>query len=123
MATYVTKEDYLNKFGVDLDLELSPISYFEGVGSPASSFLNEIEDICLLRLSKYDFPASLSDYQKKQLKNGILYQAKYVLQEGDLFNQSGIQENGAVIDISKLAFSPIATEYFRNCGLMNLRMC
>lgn len=127
MAKYVTKEDYLQTFNEDLNLILGANWNCSDVGNPASSFLSEIEDLCILELStKYDFSGNPStEHQLMCLKKGILYQAKYVLQEGDIHNNSGLNaETGAFIPsdvMERIGMSRTAMKWFLNGGMANVR--
>lgn len=121
-----TNEDMLHYKGINLEDEFGPQ---DDVGNQVKRSINDVElwliDFCCLN---YDFNKTrddLSPKQKESFKRAVCEQIDYILDNGDLRNLSGVdQETGMVIDASilnKRGISPTAFMILRRVGMCNLR--
>ena len=124
----VTKEDYLQEFGVDLDNELVGIVDFDGVDSPTPFFILQIENWCKDYLQynySFDGNPSLNPTREKYFKRGVCYQIQYIIHNGSINVESGFnQESNTIIskaELNKLALSQDAYRCFRLGGMANMR--
>lgn len=89
---YITKDDYLNYFGEDLDMVLPNL---DAIDNKAERFIKQVEDDVDVFLNTKCFKRidyiynRLSDYQKECYKKALLNQCKYKLRNGDIGNDSG----------------------------------
>lgn len=123
---YITKDDFKEYFGIDLDIELKDD---DNASNKANAFLLRIEN----RMSAFlnarfyknidtDYP-KFSDYQKQHYKLALLEQAYYVLLNGDISADSGYSMvDGKKISRSELngiKISSNTVEELILCGLWN----
>lgn len=121
---YITADDYLQYFGVDLNAVLPDDDapngkaerFIKGVEDDVSLFLQEK---CFRRID--DEYHLFSDHQKECYKLALLNQCKYKLRNGDIGNDSGYDPNtGEIIAASKLSnlvLSQKTISYLKNAGL------
>lgn len=124
--TLVTKEDYLEFSGINLDEELTSLAINDLGDNPAPRFIKGIEDWCKLKLSMppYYWDGIFNTlHQKNLFKEGILYQISYVLKNGNIGNDSGYNmASGNLVprsELEKISMSEDAKNCFRVAGLMN----
>ncbi len=125
-AKFVTPDDYTNFFGQNLNAMLK---IKDNTSNVANIFLMHTEDKILNRIDATSFRTNrwevedLSDLQLENLQKAILYQAEYMIRNGDIFSDSGYDlEKGEVISIEKLqkiAICRTSIDLLKNCGLFN----
>lgn len=90
-------------------------------------FLMQIEDMLLTRVDVMTFRNNawedLTEFQLECLQKAIIYEAEYILRNGDLFTDSGYdEEKGIVItqeQLNKIAICSVSKDYLIRCGLWN----
>lgn len=123
-----TNEDVIHYKGYDLNNELASVSINDTNILPADQAINDVElwliDYINLNYSFTGTRDDLSQTQKERFKRAVCEQIDYILDNGDLRNISGInQENGIVIDaniLNKRGIAPNALSNLRMCGLANI---
>lgn len=121
---FVTPDDFQNYTGKSLDELLDKNA---NISNASNLFLLRVEDCLLSRLDNLSFRTvgydDLSDFQLESLQKAIIYQAEYMIRNGDIFTDSGYDiERGEVIDFDKLqrvAICPTSVDLLKNCGLYN----
>jgi hypothetical protein len=104
---YVTKQDYLNFAGVDLDLELKKSNY-DNPSRAVEIFINKIERSCEEYLYSTYF---VDNFDSAAFKQAVLYQIEYTLMHGDI----------SVNNPQKLPFlSPGAFRVLQRAGMCNI---
>lgn len=101
---YVTKQDYLNFTGIDLDMEL-----YDGdqVSNKSERFIERVEDFSIKYLSQhFDFDSSMIEESPflEKFKKGLMVQIEYTIANG-----------------WTNTMSDEALYYFRSCGFCNIR--
>lgn len=124
----VTKTDYMNYAGVDLDAELAARAVNDYGDNPAPRFINAIENYCKsYLLENYNWDGTLSaGNQLTRYKKGILYQIEHILTYGNLSVAEKFVETGQIItpaELNRIKISDAAMREFRLGGLANLRRC
>jgi len=124
--TIVTREDYLQFSGIDLDVELTSRIVNDIGDNPSPRFIYGIEQWCKLQCKKppYVWNGNLTTaHQKECFKEGILYQIQWVLKNGNISNDAGYNmANGTIIprtELDKIGMSPNTKDSFRLGGLLN----
>lgn len=123
-AKFVTPDDYNNFFGQNLNAMLK---IKDNTSNVANIFLMHVENKVLERIDSTSFRVEnwdrLSELQLEKLQQAILYQAEYVIRNGDIFSDSGYDlEKGEVISIEKLqkiAICRTSIDFLKNAGLFN----
>lgn len=126
---YITPDEFKLYTGRDLNYELHDD---DNTSNKAFAFLNRIE----VRMSAYidanynrnidaEYPV-FSDYQKEHYKYALLEQALYVLNNGEISQDSGYDpEHGVVANTGVLKYiklSDNAREHLVLCGLLNRQL-
>src|SRR5574344_903206 len=115
---YITKKDYFDKRGIDLEIELKG-SVIDNTSKKVEIFISQTEEWLINYLaSKYDFSEEMitaTSYQEEAFKTAVIYQIDYIRRNGIL---SADSEN------TKKAMSPDAYNVLFNAGFCNiLRGC
>lgn len=127
MAKYINKDDYLKKFGDDLDMKFKTSNFT--TDNAVDNFLEQIEDETILFLkANYHQAIPISTIVEtdddgnyvhpeffKDFKNGLLYQARYVFENGQ-----------GTLDSERPNFSTLsrpAKNCFKLACLCNLNEC
>ncbi|MCM1556758.1 MAG: hypothetical protein NC087_04410 [Anaeroplasma bactoclasticum] len=125
--TQVTKEDYLQFAGIDLDAELASLAINDVGDNPAPRFIKGVEDWCRTKLMNPPYcwgGEFITEWQRTQFKEGVMHQIAYVLKNGNISNDSGYNmANGTLIprlELEKIGMASNARDCFRLGGLMNL---
>ena len=122
-----TKEDYLERKGIDLDVELA--SQINDVGdAPSLRCINEVEEWMIDYINNhFTFSgdrSNLSNVQKKWFKRAIIEQIEYILNNGDLSIESGFKvDTGVIISntvLDKISLAPNAYRALRRTNLANV---
>ena len=121
---FVKPNDFFNYTGIDLQERFKSEN---NESNKANIFLMQIEDTLLARIDNMSFRNvtwdELSDFQLENLQKAIIYQAEYILRNGDLFTDSGFDiERGEIISFDKLQKISIcrtSIDLLKNCGLLN----
>lgn len=106
MAQYVTKQDYFDFSGIDLDIELRK-SNSDNPSKAVDIFLTRVENWCLDYLEHHYF---VNDIDEEYFKKGVLHQIDYVRRHGEISINTGS-------DIKVL--SPDAFKAFKAGGMAN----
>lgn len=122
-----TNEDMIRLKGIDLNEELVIVKINDSNADKAAQAIYDVEtwliDYINLNYSFNGTREDLSDYQKERFKKAVCEQIDYILDNGDLRNISGInQDTGIVIDsaiLEKRGLAPSALQNLRMCGLAN----
>lgn len=123
-----TNEDMMRLKGIDLNEELVSTQTNDSNAKTAEQAINDVEEWLINYVNlNYSFKGGredLSPYQKERFKKAVCEQIDYILDNGDLRNISGInQDNNTIIDIAileKRGIAPSALMNLRMCGLANL---
>jgi len=128
MEKYITKDDYLIAKGINLDIELQNN---DNASRKVERFIEEVTDWCVgylittyavneLNEDLYPF-SDLAEFRQKFFRKGVIEQIEYMLSEGDISIQSGInQELAIVVDYSKVFLGPKAYQAFYRGGFCNI---
>ena len=123
-----TNEDLMRLKGIDLNVELVSAQTNDSNAKTAEQAINDVEEWLINYVNlNYSFKGDredLSPYQKERFKKAVCEQIDYILENGDLRNISGInQDNNTTIDIATLekrGIAPSALMNLRKCGLANI---
>jgi len=115
---YITKKDYFDARGIDLEIELKG-SVTDNPSKQVEIFISQTEEWLINYLaSKYDFSEEMitaTSYQESAFKKAVIYQIDYIRRNGNLSVDS---EN------TKQVLSPDAYNVLSNAGFCNiLRGC
>lgn len=81
---YVTKQDYFDFSGIDLQVELSGTNT-DNPSDIVDIFLSRIEDWCLSYLSfQYNVQPTSDEWDLAQFKKGVLHQIDYIRINGEI---------------------------------------
>lgn len=127
MPKYVTKDDFRNFTGIDLDLELRDK---DDTSNKSNIFISQIENWCETYIQYHSAQkieyASLTTEQQEHFKRGILYQMEYVIRNSDISSDSGYNpEQGPIVDINyleRIALSNNAKMEFHMAGVWTRKM-
>ena len=119
-----TEQEYKNEYGEDISI----IS--DGLDDNSNKTNRNINMACnriYLYITKTSTSAipdddDLSTLQTNNIKKAEMAQLYYMFNNGDIANESGVDESGVHIDMKTLrnvAISPIAKDYLQTCGLLN----
>lgn len=131
--TILTKEEYLQHTGIDLDAELTAYVVNDLGDAPAPRFIWGIED--WLKHYVYDHynndvkilydDYQFTEHQIYEFKKATIAQIQYYIQNGTISNDSGYNvDTKQFIDydyLEKISISPDARKHLRSAGLCNLR--
>lgn len=126
-ARYISLDDVKTFLGIDLEAELK-----EGA-TRANLFLLEQEDRIIDYIRKQSWTYfddavwnRYSDEQKEAFRKAVMYQVNYILYNGDLANDSGIDpETGVRVtpdQFALVAIAPRSIECLKAYGLVSLVM-
>lgn len=126
MAKYVHPEDYIALFNVDLN-DILPDG--ANPSNKAEIFLGMCEDVVTNFINSNfaytvegQYP-TFSDFQKEHWKKAILWEAHYLLKNGELHNRSGFEEGRGFIatqeQINDAICAPETKQNLVQCGLWN----
>lgn len=128
MEKYITKDDYLIAKGINLDIELQNN---DNASRKVERFIEEVTDWCVgylittyavneLNEELYPF-SDLAEFRQKFFRKGVIEQIEYMLSEGDISVQSGINEQmGIVVDYSKVQLGHKAYQAFKLGAFCNI---
>jgi hypothetical protein len=127
MPKYVTKDDFRNFTGIDLDLELRDK---DDTSNKSNIFISQIENWCETYIQYHSAQkieyVSLIPEQQEHFKRGILYQMEYVIRNSDISTDSGYNpETGPITDINyleRIALSNNAKMEFHMAGVWTRKM-
>ena len=126
---YITKDDYYNYFGEDLNVVLPNL---DNPNNKAERFIMQVEDDVDVFLNTKCFKqidriyGGLTDYQKECYKKALLNQCKYKLKNGDLGNDSGYDphtgKNISRPELQEIELSSKCIDYLILAGLYNRKI-
>lgn len=121
---YLSSNEYLQAKGINLSIELQDN---DNKSAKVDRFIKEVTDWCYDYLVKRYLPLDLIDYdnlsvaRKNLFKKGVIEQIEYVLDNGWLNKDSGVQTQiGMILDYSKVVLSPNAQTQFFIAGFCNI---
>jgi len=79
---YVTRAEYLEFSGIDLDIELRK-SNTDNPGKATEIFIKRVQD-WVFNFMKFNFYFDYEDYDADIFKEGILHQIDYIRRNGDI---------------------------------------
>ena len=116
MEKYITRDDYLAKKGIDLNVEIQDD---DNASRKVTRFIEDITDwIIDLLVHKYGANElrhwnELSEWRQKRFRDGVIEQIEYVLRNGLISLDSGInKDTGMINDYSRLFIAPNAYRKF-----------
>lgn len=80
--TYVTKQEYLDFSGIDLDIELKKGNY-DNPSKAVEIFIKRIQDWCRDYLV-FNYMIKEEDFDVDAFKKGVLHQIDYIRRNGEL---------------------------------------
>lgn len=111
---YVTKDEFLEYTGKDLELDFKNGNF--DIDDTVPMFIRKVEsasiEILKDRYDNYNIENTINNHLEK-FKEGMIWQLDYILAHGELYNN-------ADADPSKY-LSPTAIMFWRNIGLCNNR--
>lgn len=126
---YVTKDEYLMAKGIDLGVEIQDD---DNPSNKVNRFIKDLTDFVLDYLTKEyacselnrlnsNF-ADLAEWRRKRFHFGMLEQIEYVLNNGLVHLDSGInREAGSIIDFSNLVIGTSAMRQFQLGAFCNVQ--
>lgn len=132
MEKYITKEEYRDAKGIDLDQELHKM---DDPSNRSRRFIKNITDGCCEYLvQKYRAESLLSwrdsgdptdplliEERQRYFREGVIEQIEYVLQNGAIHQECGFNPaTGLVTDLSKVDLSRTAYRKFWLGGFCNI---
>ncbi len=128
MEKYITADDYLHAKGIDLKIEIQDD---DNKSHKVDRFIRDITDWCCnylittycvneLNEDLHDF-SELAEFRQKRFRKGVIEQIEYVLSEGLVDLQTGInQTTGQVLDYSNIVLGHSAYREFRLGAFCNI---
>ena len=128
-SPYITKEEYLNEKGVNLSIEVQDD---DNKSNKVYRFIKDITNFVMDYLAKEyacnelnrltsNF-SELAEFRRKRFHFGMLEQIEYVLNNGLIQLDSGInRETGAIMDFSHLVIGSSAMRQFQLGAFCNIR--
>lgn len=125
MNKYITKEDYLFEKGVDLELELQDD---DNHSNKIQRFIREVTNWCVEYLvTNYDCNellglfSNLPEWRQKWFRDGVMEQIEYVLNEGWLNKDSGLNRDlGTIVKLEQVQLSRTAYQKFKLGAFCNI---
>lgn len=125
MNKYITLEDYKQAKGVDLDLEIQDD---DNKSNKVFRFIHEVTDWCIEHLvSEYDCNEllgrfdNLPEWRQEWFRKGVIEQIEYVLNEGWLNKDSGVNRDlGTILDFSRVVLGRTAYLKFKFGAFCNI---
>ncbi len=119
----ITQEEFLKFSGINLASELLSLDDDSNkAGRTIKLWTNRVYDA--MRASTRSIPKDeqLSDFQIESIKDAICEYGMYYLKNGDLYRQSGFDEDKGKLadatDIERIRFPAICVDYLRRAGLI-----
>lgn len=126
---YVDADEYLQAKGISLQVELQD---GDNKSNKVNRFIKDLTDFTMDELVKQyaendlnrnvtDF-SSLAEFRRVRFHEGMIEQIEYVLNNGLLHQDSGVnQETGQILDYSNILISKAALNKFWLGGFCNIR--
>jgi hypothetical protein len=124
---YITRQDYKDFTGIDLQLELKDN---DDASNKVEIFISNIENWCESHIQyatgqKINFTTLETD-SLQHFKKGILYQLQYVIRNGDVTTDSGYNpESGPIVEpnfLQAISLAPNAKMEFMLAGLYTRKL-
>ena len=125
---YISKDEYLTAKGVNLAIEIQDD---DNKSNKVYRFIEDMTNFVLnylfleyacneLNLMINNF-ADLKEFRRKRFHRGMIEQIDYVLNNGLIHLDSGIDKNtGAILDFSKVVIGPSAMQEFKLGAFCNI---
>ena len=124
---YVTRDEYLEVKGVDLNIELQDD---DNHSNKVNRFIQDITNFVLDHLvmeyncnelnRQFNDFEDLAEFRRRRFHYGMMEEIEYVLSNGLIQLDSGInRETGAILDLSGLVIGSSALKQFRLGGFCN----
>lgn len=121
---YITADKYLIAKGINLSIELQDN---DNKSHKVDRFIKEVTDWCYDYLISRYLPEDLIDFdnlseaRKERFQKGVIEQIEYILNNGWINKDSGVQSAiGVILDYSKIVLSPNAKQNFFLAGFCNI---
>ena len=126
---YITQQEYLMTKGVDLNIEIQDD---DNHSNKVYRFIKDMTDFVLDYLAKeyacnelnrltHEF-SDLAEFRRKRFHFGMLEQIEYVLNNGLIHLDAGInRETGAIMDFSQLVIGSSAMRQFQLGAFCNIQ--
>lgn len=106
--TSFTKEEFEDRFGIDLELAIHDDNEADKVDRAINDVTEQIQEYIIGEMGYYDFE-EVSENQQLYINRACMEQLKYRLANGDLSRESGIDAfNQTMVDYSQLRTRVIA---------------
>lgn len=127
MNKYITENDYLQAKNIKLSLELQN---GDNESRKVEQFIHETTEWCIEYLALnycanelMNFQA-LKEFRQKYFREGVIEQIEYILNNGWLNKDSGInQATGTILNLAQVELSPNAFKKFRLGAFCNIESC
>ena len=114
--SYITKDDYLEFSGIDLELEFKNGNY--DISDPVPIFIKRVEEIAISILKNwfdtYKFEEKINN-NLEAFKRGMLWQINYILQNSELY----LNNEQTPVNNERKFISATSYNIWRNIGLCN----
>lgn len=132
MEKYITKSEYRDAKGVDLDIELHDL---DDGSNKSARFIKQVTDWCESHLKEkyraFDLDywpdkgdptdAILTEKRQRLFREGVMDQIEYILSNGNLVQHAGLNlQTGLISDIESIDLSRSAKAKFYLAGLCNI---
>lgn len=119
----ITEAEFLSFSGISLSQELPGLDDdSRKVERAIKLWTNRVYSVMRTSTSRVPKDEDLSDFQVESIKDAICEYGMYYLKNGDLFRQSGFDEDKGkladIADIERVQFPVICTDYLRRAGLI-----
>lgn len=116
MEKYITRDEYLKKKGIDLNVEIQDD---DNASRKVERLIEDLTDWVIdLLIRRYGanelkYWNDLSEWRQKRFREGMIEQLEYVLRNGLISLDSGInKQTGMISDYSRLYLAPNAYQKF-----------
>lgn len=132
MEKYITKSEYRDAKGINLDIELHDL---DDGSNKSDRFIKQITDWCVAHLKEryraFDLDywpdegdptdAILTEKRQRLFREGVMEQIEYLLSNGNLIQHAGLNlQTGLIANISAIDLSRSAKAKFRLAGFCNI---
>jgi len=128
MEKYITRDDYLLAKGIDLNIELQNN---DNSSTKVDRFIHEVTDWCVEHLISHYFVdelnpelyafTDLATFRQNYFRKGVIEQIEYLLSEGDISIQSGINEQlGIIVNYDTIELGKRAYQAFKMGAFCNV---
>lgn len=119
----ITSDDFRKYSGISLEIEIPDLDDNSNkITRTISLWTNRVYNVMRASSRRVPKDEELSEFQKESIKNAICEYGMYYLRNGDLYRQSGFDEDKGKLadinDIERVHFPIICSEMLRRAGLI-----